>query len=96
MITDSADARDVLEAVLADDWADIPPSPNAATSPEQDHRAWRAPPVEPVLAPRCSIPEWFPALLDAACHDRDRADRQLAEHRRHRDQRVADIRSARV
>ena len=95
VITDSDDvteARDVLDTVLAHDRADIPAVTQRRTLAAQDHRTRAPRSDEPVR--RCPIPNWFPALLDVARDDRDQADRRLAERQTHRDERLADIRSA--
>ena len=91
---DIAEARDVLDAVLAHDRADIPAVTQRRALAEQD-RHNRAPhAVEPARPRRCLIPEWFPPLLAGARDDLEVAERRLAERAAQRDQRIADVGSA--
>ena len=83
VITDSDDlteARDVLEAILAADRADIPATTQRRTLAQCTPRhATPAPPT-----PRCEIPDWFPtvlanaqrALLDAETREAHRSARR--------------------
>jgi AAA domain-containing protein len=62
---DIAEARDVLEAIIASDRADIPAVTQRRQLAEQDRQA-------PHLQPRCQIPDWFDDLRsEAACDYRD-------------------------
>ena len=66
VVTDSddvAEARDVLEGILALDRADIPAVTQRRTLAHQVHGH------EPAHAPRCSIPDWFEPLLAQAHAD---------------------------
>ena len=59
-ITDSddiAEARDVLEAVLAADRADVPATTQRRTLAQTVHRP------APTPIRRCEVPEWFPTVL---------------------------------
>ena len=70
VITDSddiAEARDILEGIVAIDRADVPAVTQRRSLAQQlrDHEPSRpAPP-----APRCVIPDWFPSLLHDARND---------------------------
>ena len=75
---DIAEARDVLEAIIAADRADVPATTQrrtlAATSPREAFAAASAP------TPRCEIPDWFPTAL-ANAH-RQLLDAQNSEAQR--------------
>ena len=82
VVTDSddvAEARDVLEAVLAIDRADVPATTQRRTLAQAVHQ----PTTTPIT--RCEIPDWFPTVL---------ADAQRALARRRRVAAVAAIRRA--
>jgi type II secretory pathway predicted ATPase ExeA len=79
VVTDSDDvteARDVLEAVLSVDRADVPAVAARRQLAEQAAHAPAAPaaPVE-----RCAIPDWFPRLLDESRHTLADAKERRAE-----------------
>ena len=70
VITDSGDiaeARDILDGIVAIDRADIPAVTQRHTLAQQqrDHR----PSVPPPQTPRCVIPEWFTSLFQDARND---------------------------
>ena len=80
VITDSADvaeARDVLERILAVDRADIPAVTQRRQLAEQDHatpqpsRRWEQP-------GRCEIPEWFDQLRDQTRKELEEAEQRAA------------------
>ena len=85
VLTDSddvAEARDVLDAILAVDRADVPATTQrrdlALSVPRQ------AAPDTPTLTPRCEIPDWFPDVLaDAhrALRDAETREAQQAARR---------------
>jgi conjugative relaxase-like TrwC/TraI family protein len=72
---DLADARDILERILASDRADIP-----ATAVRRQ-LAELAPPT-PQLVPRCTIPTWFDDVHQHAATELTEAMEALAEERR--------------
>ena len=70
VITDSddiAEARDILDGIVAIDRADIPAVTQRRTLAQQLRDHERSVPAPP--APRCVIPDWFPSLLDDARND---------------------------
>ena len=80
VITDSADvaeARDVLERILAVDRADIPAVTQRRQLAEQEHatpqpsRRWEQP-------GRCEIPEWFDPLRDQTRNELEEAEQRAA------------------
>ncbi len=80
VITDSddiAEARDVLETILATDRADVPATTQRRTLARST--AWETP-AAPPLMPRCEIPDWFPTVLADA--RRDLIDAQTREAQR--------------
>ncbi|MGI9052106.1 MAG: hypothetical protein ACR2HQ_05565 [Ilumatobacteraceae bacterium] len=86
VITDShdvAEARDVLETILAVDRADVPAVTQRRTLAQQAHQprpaAPAAPPL-PSLTPRCNIPDWFPPLIAQARTWLVDAERQDADY----------------
>ena len=68
---DIAEARDVLEAIVASDRADIPATTQRRQLAAQDRQP-------PPLQPRCQIPDWFHELRDEAVADY-RAARQALD-----------------
>ena len=76
---DIAEARDVLEGIVASDRADIPATTHRRQLAEQDRQP-------PPLHPRCQLPDWFHELRDeaaAACRDaRQALDDSTATRRR--------------
>ena len=67
VVTDSddiAEARDVLDAILAVDRADIPATTQRRALAQSTPRQATA--DAPTLTPRCEIPDWFPAVLAEA------------------------------
>jgi hypothetical protein len=78
VVTDSDDvteAKDLLEAVLAYDRADIPAVTQRRTLADQVHGH------EPAPAPRSAIPEWFEPMLDQARADLATAQARHAAHK---------------
>lgn len=85
VVTDTADpaeARDVLEQVLAVDRADTP-----AVAVRRELAALEP---RPQPSPRCTIPDWFEAYLDRARRDLAAVSEQRGDGER----RVADARAA--
>ena len=84
VVTDSddiAEARDVLDAILAADRADIPATTQRRTLAQSTPR--HAAPDAPTLTPRCEIPDWFPAVLaDAQRALRDAETREAQQSAR--------------
>ena len=78
---DVAEARAVLEGVLASDRADIPAVTQRHTLAAQDRRPARP---APPLTPRCEIPDWFDGLLAGARADLARRRGQEASARAQR------------
>jgi hypothetical protein len=74
---DVAEARDVLEAIVAVDRADIPAVTQRRTLAVQQRPHEVPVPVAPT--PRCEIPDWFTAVLQDARRDRDDAETRQAE-----------------
>ncbi len=75
VVTDSddvAEARDVLEAVLAVDRADVPATTQRRTLAHTVPRPASSP------TRRCEVPEWFPALLADAQRDLHAAEENAA------------------
>jgi len=78
---DVAEARDVLEAVLAADRADVPATTQRRTLAQTTRQLT---PAAPTATPRCEIPDWFStvltdaqhALLDAQTREAQRAARR--------------------
>ena len=85
VVTDSrdvAEARDILEAIVAVDRADIPATTQRRTLAQSVARADTPAPPEPT--PRCEIPDWFPTVLDdarRALHDAEARDAEQAARR---------------
>ncbi len=79
---DVAEARDVLEAILAADRADVPATTQRRTLAQTTPR--QLTPAAPTPTPRCEIPDWFStvladaqhALLDAQTREAQRAARR--------------------
>jgi len=78
---DVAEARAILEGVLASDRADIPAVTQRHTLAAQDRRPARP---APPLTPRCEIPDWFDGLLAGARADLARRRGQEASARAQR------------
>ena len=82
VITDSddvAEARDVLEGIVALDRADVPAVTQRHTLAQQTrHQQAAAAPA----SPRCPIPEWFPPLLADAHAEVARLEQREAERQR--------------
>jgi conjugative relaxase-like TrwC/TraI family protein len=79
VITDSneiAEARDVLDGIVAVDRADIPAVTQRRTL-AQHQRGHDIPTTAPVT-PRCAIPDWFPTLLHDARNELAAAEQQHA------------------
>ena len=94
VITDSddvAEARDVLEGIVAIDRADVPAVTQRHTLAQQTrHQQAAAAPA----SPRCPIPEWFPPLLADAHAEVARLEQREAERQRQRDRLEAAAESA--
>ena len=88
---DVAEARDVLEGIVAIDRADVP-----AVDPAAHPRSTNATPQPAAApaAPRCPIPEWFPPLLADAHAEVARLEQREAERQRQRDRLEAAAESA--
>ena len=79
VITDSndvAEARDVLDGIVAVDRADIPAVTQRRTLAQQQRG--HDIPTTAAVTPRCVIPDWFPALLHDARHDLAAAEQHHA------------------
>ena len=88
---DIAEARDVLEGIVALDRADIPAITQRRTLAHQ-HRAHELAPAPPVTS-RCVIPDWFEPLVATIRRELDKAERRVADNaaeRAHR-QAVLDV-----
>ncbi len=79
---DIAEARDILEAIIASDRADVPAVAQRRQLAEQDRRP-------PHLQPRCQIPDWFDELRREATNDY-RDARQVLEDSQTRGQQLVD------
>jgi hypothetical protein len=90
--TDVAEARDVLEGVLAVDRADTPAVTQRHALAEQHHG--HVEPADTRLTPRCAIPDWFAPLMARA--ERDRGDAEARDEARAtcRDQATAAVAAA--
>jgi conjugative relaxase-like TrwC/TraI family protein len=75
---DLAEARDVLEAIVAVDRADIPAVTQRRTLAQQQREHEPAPGAH--LSPRCVIPDWFEPLLRDARAAVTAAERRLADN----------------
>jgi hypothetical protein len=79
---DVAEARDVLDGIVALDRADVPAVTQRHTLAQQSqHQQAAAAPV----SPRCPIPAWFPPLLADAQAQLARLEQREAERHRQRD-----------
>ncbi len=81
VITDThavADARDVLDTIIAVDRADIPATTQRRTLDGQD----RQPRSMPQLQPKCQIPEWFDTFRVTTVEQLDQARDNYREHQR--------------
>jgi conjugative relaxase-like TrwC/TraI family protein len=90
VVTDSDDigeARDVLEAILAVDRADIPATTQRRTLAQSTPRVIA--PDAPTLMPRCAIPDWFPSVLAEAQRAVVNAEARKAQHSARRAQATA-------
>ena len=79
---DVAEARNVLEGIVAVDRADVPAVTQRHTLAQQTRHQQE---VAAPAAPRCPIPEWLPPLLADACAEVARLEQRDAERQRHRD-----------
>lgn len=83
---DIAEARDILEGVIASDRADTPAVTQRRHLAEQDHQCR--------LQPRCQIPDWFNDVQQQAARELDEARRALQECRVAEARRQADMEEA--
>ena len=91
---DVAEARDVLEGVLALDRADTPAVAQRRNLSEQLHSSAARTSVPP--QPRCAIPAWFPQFLDDARRNlADATTREAVSEAKHR-QLDAEVASGRA
>jgi ABC-type multidrug transport system ATPase subunit len=80
---DIAEARDVLDAIINFDRADVPATTQRRELTESDHRH----------TARCEVPAWFPELRTATAQQLDQAIRDHArrqDHKRELEQRVTN------
>jgi conjugative relaxase-like TrwC/TraI family protein len=89
---DVAEARDVLETILAVDRADIPAVTQRQRLAEQDHDTV-APRRRDRLG-RCAIPDWFESVRDQTRQDLDEAERRAADRTMERERINAELASA--
>ena len=97
VVTDSddiAEARDVLDAILAVDRADIPATTQRRALAQSAPR--QAAPDVPTATPRCEIPEWFPGVLAEAQRALRDAETREAQQSARRAQATAAAASARL
>ena len=95
VITDShdvAEARDVLEGILAVDRADIPAVTQRRTLARQQQGHVQPAHVTPT--PRCGIPDWFAPVLDEARRALAEAESRIAERSSRRAQLTSDAAAA--
>ncbi len=89
VVTDSTDvteARDVLDAVIASDRADVP-----AVTQRRTLAAIDQPRPQPAPAPRCPIPDWFHQLRADTTAALDRADAAESERALQREARQVEL-----
>ena len=86
---DVAEARDVLDAIVALDRADIPAVTQRRLLAQQQ-RAHELAPAAPVT-PRCVIPDWFEPLVATTRRDLDKAERRIADDAAERARRQAAL-----
>ena len=86
---DVAEARDVLEGIVALDRADIPAVTQRRTLAQQQ-RAHELSSAAP-RTPRCVIPDWFEPLAATMRRDLDEAERRLADNAAERARRQAAL-----
>ena len=84
--TDVAEARDVLDAALAADRADIP-----AVTQRRTLAAINQPRPQPAPAPRCPIPDWFHELRADTTAALRRAEAADAERHRQREEQRMEL-----
>jgi hypothetical protein len=91
---DVAEARDVLEAILAVDRADIPAVAQRRTlAAQQPPAATRPPPTSPQPG-RCQIPDWFADVLADARHALAAAEHTVESRTVERARRAAAVTAA--
>ncbi|MEO8268030.1 MAG: MobF family relaxase [Ilumatobacteraceae bacterium] len=83
---DVAEARDILQAIIASDRADTPAVTQRRQLAEQDH--------QPRLQPRCQIPDWFNELHRDVASELGEAQRALEDSRAGQQQRAAAVQEA--
>ena len=87
---DIAEARDVLDAVLAVDRADIPAVTQRRILAHQHQQVGTTRQAPPSRHPqRCRVPDWFDDLLADTRHDLDKAQRVVESNRAERTRRAA-------
>ena len=84
---DIAEARDVLEAIIASDRADVPAVTQRRQLAEQHRQA-------PRLQPRCEIPDWFNELRQQAAADYRDARHSLEDSQARRQQLMDAVEAA--
>jgi conjugative relaxase-like TrwC/TraI family protein len=89
---DVAEARDVLEGVLAVDRADVPAVTQRQRLAQQDHEA--APLTRQARAGRCEIPDWFDQLRDQTRAELANLEQQAAANVASRERLRADLAAA--
>jgi conjugative relaxase-like TrwC/TraI family protein len=90
---DVAEARDVLERILAVDRADIPAVTQRRRLAEQDQAV--APVRRPTRLGRCAIPDWFEQLREQTRHELADLQQRASESAAIRERLQADLDSAR-
>jgi hypothetical protein len=91
---DVAEARDVLEAVLAVDRADIPAVTQRRTLAAQQPPAITRPAPRAPRPGRCRIPDWFAEVLADARHALAAAEHTVESRTVERDRRAAAVTAA--
>jgi conjugative relaxase-like TrwC/TraI family protein len=91
---DIAEARDVLERILAVDRADIPSVTQRRRLAEQDHHP-TAPSTPQPRVGRCEIPDWFEQLREYARHELAELQERVAVRAAARERLQADLDEAR-
>jgi conjugative relaxase-like TrwC/TraI family protein len=90
---DVAEARDVLDGIVAVDRADIPAVTQRHRLAQQDHDI--APVKRPPRPGRCEIPDWFDQLRDETRQELAGAEQRVADNAAERQRLQADLDAAR-